>query len=509
MEARAESPGTNIISWNSFSRQFIDPPAFTLLPLPDAVEYRAVIVQGGKSFEVRSDKPFLSLASVWPELEPKRFELAIEWRDEDGKAVWSEESTRVKAPDWQGMTEPPKDWAASADRNISFLIDAAESAPTTYREEGVPVWFWNAHGPGPDGEPPRRAVAYPSLHMPLFIRAFVAHARAERSNSKEAERLARLCGEWLLRNRRPEGGRLPLFPYTAIADGKFADSGHEENSVNLLRASHMGCGLVALYEFNGDERFLDYACHIADVTMTFQGFDGSFPYRVDPRTGEATEQYTCHAAEFVALVDAISAHRFDGGRARAAKRAVDWLLAYPLQTHNWKAGYEDVAATEPYGNLENWSALYLIRYLCRHNDEDPRYLPAAEELNRWVEDQFVAFGPDDAIKVKCPTPLVMEQYVCYWPMEVHTGNWILALLELHGATGKRVYLDKAMAAGNAIARSQLDNGELSTWGVDVKTGKPPTHRANWYGCNAFATEALYKLDAYVKTSAPAARRTER
>ena len=47
-------------------------------------------------------------------------------------------------------------------------------------------------------------------------------------------------------------------------------------------------------------------------------------------------------------------------------------------------------------------------------------------------------------------PLVFEQYICWWPMEVHAGYYLLANLELHKATGEQTYLDKAKATGNAI-----------------------------------------------------------
>ena len=32
-------------------------------------------------------------------------------------------------------------------------------------------------------------------------------------------------------------------------------------------------------------------------------------------------------------------------------------------------------------------------------------------------------------------PVVLEQFVCYHPMDAHTGNWILSLLALHRASG--------------------------------------------------------------------------
>lgn len=88
-------------------------------------------------------------------------------------------------------------------------------------------------------------------------------------------------------------------------------------------------------------------------------------------------------------------------------------------------------------------------------------------------------------------------------MEGHTANWILALIELHKATGKRIYLDKAQAAANAICHEQYENGELSTWGRDYQTGASASDTnprlKNWYNANSFADLSLYKLALYVKT----------
>ena len=322
------------------------------------------------------------------------------------------------------------------------------------------------------------------------------HSQQKRPQQDEARRLAQITGDWLMTNRRPDNGTLPLFPYSTISKGKF-EGDVDGTAINLMRTTSVGEAMVRLYRDTGNEKYLDYACHIADKTMDHQLADGSFPYRVDPVTGRVVEQYTCHAIEFATLVDAIEPLRPDPKRAAAARRAVDWMLAHPVANHHWQAAFEDVREKPAYSNLENWSALYLIRHLCRHGDEDPSYVSTAEAVNRWVEDQFVVFGVDASIDVRCPTPLVIEQYACNWPMEVHSANWILALIELHKATGKKVYLDKAMAVGNAICASQSPNGELSTWGVDVRTGKPVNNQSNWYGCNAFGSEGLYALAAYV------------
>jgi hypothetical protein len=75
----------------------------------------------------------------------------------------------------------------------------------------------------------------------------------------------------------------------------------------------------------------------------------------------------------------------------------------------------------------------------------------------------------------------------------------LSLIELHKATGRRIYLDKAKAAANAICAEQYENGEFSTWGRDFKTGESPANHPNWYNAGAFSDWALYSLTQYAKT----------
>jgi hypothetical protein len=485
-----------ITSWNAYSKQFIDPPVFRVLPLAGTADYRALVRQNDRNWIVSSRSPTLSLAKIWPRLNTGKFSLTLQCMARDGRVSRTETGTRVKAPDFKGFKERPADWAAAADRNIAYLINANEHASVAYREPGVPVWIWAAT--------PSHNLSYPCITINNLTWAFLAHVENRGPQSSEALQLARAGADWALEHRQPNTGALPLFPYSTVSLGKFG-GGVEGDAVNLLRASWLAISFVDLYAVTRHEPHLDYARHIADTTVKFQNADGSFPYRVNPRTGAVVEQYNCSAMEFVELAEKLEPFGHDDRRALAAQRALDWMLACVCTTHNWKAAYEDVGETRFYSNLSQMPVLPLIRYLCRHKDEDPEYLPKAVELNRWVEDQFVAFGPDDeASPVRVKGPQVFEQFLCWRPMDGHTANWILALIELHKATGKRIYLDKAQAAANAICAEQYPDGQFSTWGRDYQTGKslddetdPP--RRNWFNGNAFADWALYKLTLYCKT----------
>jgi hypothetical protein len=522
--AATDDGPSRIVSWNAYSVQFIDPPVFRLLPLPGTKVYRAVVERDGKTWQVEAAAPRLDLASIWPRVPAKAFTLTLTWLDATGHVLAEENSRRIKAPDWSGLHEPPADWTAAADENIAYLIRVADAGRAPYREPGVPVWIWSAASPCP--EPTRASLgpgfdipayreyfayrhrlwpeghgeSYPGCIVPAIITGMLAHARAGRPQADRALALARAAGDWTLAHRLPDSGPLPLFPFSTIAGGKYF-GGIEAHNVIPLRASWIGLSLVKLFEATNDRRYLDYAAHIAKVTAGFQAPDGSFPYRVDPRDGKVTEAFCTGGIQFTLLVDALAPHGAAGpDLLMASERAVQWMIAYPAQTNNWQGGYEDIAEARPYRNLTHWEAQLLIWYLCRHADRDPSYLPLARRLLRFVEDQFVLFGPEsEAHPVPVKGPLVFEQYACWWPMEGHTGYYIQSLLALHRATGDRAFLDKAEAAANAICAQQFADGSISNWGTRwLENGRPRGEPCghNWYNTNAIASASLYMLEEY-------------
>ncbi len=487
----ADSPQSYILGSNAFSKQFVDAPTFRLLPIPGVAEYRASIKQGTDEWTVSSTTPQVALDTIWDKVATAKFALTLRWIDAQGVVLREETSERAKAPDFEGFNEPAVDWSAAADRNIAYLIHESDHNTTApYHEPGVPVWIWAAT--------PKHEASYPCITINNVIWAFLAHIKNGGPQSDEAMRLARVSADWALDHCQPDSGALPRFPYSTITKGQFGGS-VEGEAVNLLRASWFAMSFVDLYAATKHEPYLAYARHIADTTVAFQNADGSFPYRVNPKTGAVVEQYNCSVMEFVELVEKLEPYGFDARRAMAAQRALEWALAYVCTTNNWKAAYEDVGETRFYTNLSQMPAQQLIRYLCRHKNENQAYLPEAIRLNRWVEDQFVDFGPANASSpVRVKGPLVFEQFVCWWPMDGHTANWILSLIELHKATGERIYLDKAQAAANAICAEQYENGEFSTWGRDYETGESPAKHDNWYNAGAFSDWALYTLAQYVK-----------
>jgi len=506
---------TKIVSWNAYSRQFIDPPTFKLLPMPKVVKYTAQVQQGEQTWTIESDTPILSLTSVWPQMKTKLFTLNFKWIDKLGNALATENSIRVKAPDWQGLNEPDANWLAAADRNMNYLIYTAWQGQAPYSEPNVPLWIWSCASPTVTPKPwvgsfPNGLhLGYPCITINNYIWGLLAYIERNGPKKEEALHLARLTADWGLKNRRPDHGALPLFPYSTISNGQFS-GGNEGDHVNLLRASWLGLSYVDLYRATDNHAYLDYARHIAQTTMKYQRADGSFPYRIHPETGAVSEYYTPAAVEFAILARALEPFCFNPDLAMAAQRAINWTINYVCTSNHWKAVYEDVATRPHFSNLSGYEIQILIHFLCRYKDENPAFVPLARSLNRFLEDQFVLFGPESEAFIH-PTkkllrmkgPLVFEQFTCWYPMDGHTGFWIQTLIELHKATGNKIYLDKARAAANAICALQFDDGQFSTFGMryyregtivsDAETG------FNWYNCNAIAAKGLYALDKYLKS----------
>ncbi|OPZ97127.1 MAG: hypothetical protein BWY71_01714 [Planctomycetes bacterium ADurb.Bin412] len=506
---------TKIVSWNAYSRQFIDAPTFKLLPMPKVTKYTAEVKQGQQSWQVKSDTPFLSLETIWPQMENKIFTLNFQWLDQAGTSLAAENSIRVKAPDWQGLQEPDADWRGAADRNMEYFIHTAWHGKAPYREPDMPVWIWSCASPTvthdywtgdfPDGYP----MSYPCNTHALFIGGLLIYADHGRPQSEEAMRLARITADWNLKNRLPDSGAVPLFPYSTITNGQFG-GGNEGAHITLLRASLLAIAYVDIYRATQHQPYLDYAIHIAKTTAKFQREDGSFPYRIDPQTGAVSEQYTPAAADFAALVYALEPYYYDPDLTMAAQRAIYWTIAQVCTSSYWKGVYEDVFPWPPFSNLSGGETQLFIRLLCQLKEQDPAFVPLARQLNRFVEDQFVIFSSESEAFIHpvkgllhVKGPLVFEQFVCWYPMEAHAGLWIRTLIELHKATGEPVYLEKARAAANAICALQFEDGQFSTLGMryyqDGKIISDKETGFNWYNCNVAASMWLYTLDAYVKS----------
>ncbi|HXF62925.1 MAG TPA: hypothetical protein VNK95_14975 [Caldilineaceae bacterium] len=486
----------SLTGWNVYATRFVDAPVWTWEAPAGTASYRVQVATAhDEARTYHSAQPIFDMAPLWAQIPHGPVDLLIAGLDGDGNEVCTALHKRfAKAPGFAGDEQEALDWPAAVRRNIAYLLAPARDEVKDY-EQGLPRSCWSSFEDSVTGQ--RAHLAYPALHHPSFILAFLLFAEhfPEDSLAPEARRQARQYGDWLLHNRLPAGWVCGLFPYSTIEEGRFA-GGIEGRSITLFRAARAGEAMVALYQACGDPAYLDYARHLANRFVHLQRADGSWPYRVDPETGAVTEEYTSNAVTPARLFGLLEEIEPSPVYAEARQRAMAWVLANPVQTQLWQGMYEDVGEQKPYANLQHWDANETIRYLLHYRQERPDAVETAERLNRYIEDQFVVWQWEESpVTVRCPTPTVLEQYLCYYPMEVHTGNWLLSLLMLHQATGETGYLRKGVAAANAIVRGQQPSGAFSTWGNDRRFGRP-LRTTDWPGCNACAATALLRWAHY-------------
>ena len=482
------------VGWNAYCTRFVAAPKLEWEPFCEVDRYRVRLADPA---EVIVDdvvrEPRWDLAAVWDRVPCGNIDLLVQALDGAGGLVAPSLHRRFyKGPAWDGVAQEPMDWRAAVARNIAYLLEPAQDKVEPY-EEGLPRFCWSSVEDS--GSRQRLHYTFPALHHPSYVFAFLNYAEQfpSAANAEEARRQAREYGDWLLKYRHPAEYACSLFPFSTIVEGAY-EGGCEGNSITLFRAARAGEAMLYLHRAFGEQKYLDYALHLGRVFARLQNPDGSWPYRIDPRTGEVKEEYTSNAmspARFLEdLGRALGLGEFDG----AAAKATAWMLENPVKTSLWQGQYEDVTIAPPYANLENWDVNETIRYLTAHAGEDAGYVEIARRLNAYIEDQFVLWGEEDDF-VKCPTPTALEQYRCYHPMECHTGHWLLSLIALHQQTKDETYLHRAIAAANSILKGQHPSGAFSTWGRDRRFGDP-LNSWDWPGCNAVAGSALMILQKY-------------
>lgn len=493
-------PGRVITFWgpSAASPRFVRPPVLRWHPVELATRFEVAAADHDQVvWRGETTTPEVDLAPAWPALPPGPVDVLVRGFDDDDHEVSARGHRRFwRVPGFDGVLQQPADWNAGIHAAVEHLVGPARDQVYDY-EEGAPRSVWSSFEDTVTGL--RGQLGFPSLHNPSFVLALLAYAERFPTGplAPIAERQAFAYGRWLLDHTLPDDWRCAGLSPSTVERGQVGGL-VEGGNITLFRSARVGEAMLRLFAHTGDEAYLARARRIADVLLDLQNDDGSWPYRVDPKTGAVADSYTSAAITPIRLFAMLEPlDGVDSERLRAARRRAEgWLLAGPISDGRWEGMYEDVPSVEPWTNLQNWDTNETIRYLLDPDCDLPDRVGHAEALNAYIEDQFVVWGPEvSPVTVRCPAPTVIEQYRCYHPMEVHTGNWLASLLALHRATGDDGYRAKGVAAANAIIAGQHGPGALSTWGFDTRFGVPLLPR-DWPGCNAVAISALLHWSAY-------------
>lgn len=504
-------PANKIVfkGWNAYSTRFVNPPKYDWDPVPNVVKYRigvASIYQKKAAWYETTGSEF-DFSPIWATLPMGRVDLRVCALDKDGKHLTNGQHRKLffKVPGWNGDEQRPMDWEKVIEQNIRYLLLPRQDYKRPFEKEDDPRFLYSATE-SQTGQ--RVEITYPSRDAVILYSLYLFAAYyPDHELTAEAKRQGEIYGRWLLENHMPEDYVYSKFPFTTLLNG-ITDENYggsiEGKEITIDMAADIGSGMVRMYKETKDEKYLNYAKELADVFVKNQKADGSWPARVNPKTGtsDSPDDYGVSAVrigKFIAEIERITTKQ---QYTNARKKAMKWILENPVKTNRWQSFFEDVGYQQPYRNLSPMDAMYFIRFLLHFKDQIPDAVKIAEKVNVFVEDQFVIWNNEYSnIEIHSPTPMVMEQYGCYTPMDAHTGNWVLSLAALHNATGNEDYLKKAVAAMNAISKTMYNNGELSTtwtWAIDQRFGTPLWGN-NWACAGALTAHCMMEFNRYYKS----------
>ena len=352
--------------------------------------------------------------------------------------------------DGNGQLLPLQSYDETIRRGMSFLLDDHRKcfkgpAETLIDEHGLTqapwVYYSNLQQDGtPFPNAPDGFVSYPAFHHALFIRTFIGYWRL--TKDERALTGAIHLADWNIAHSTPADWPYARLPWSTFAEKK-PGGFRDKNGLMPDKAAIMALAYLQLYETTREERFHIAAQAIGTTLSLRQRPNGTWPFRVDPKTETVIEEYTSSVIYAVRLFEALD--KLSGTQRYQANRdhAWNWLVNGPIKTKDFRGFYEDIPAS-PQGRT-NYDCLDTIRYLLAKRTAQNGYLEMAKDLNQWIEKTFL-----DKIAGFAPAEGIREQLQCNVVMGIHSLNWAEMLLELARATGDETMRQRALQTANYV-----------------------------------------------------------
>lgn len=500
--------------WTGHSRRFINAPTFAFEPVAGALSYVSEVIDDFHDMRnVTNDGPVVSLGGVWRNLPVGYVTVICRGVGRDGKVIGEGGRRTV----WKKASFDPMryekaklDYGLARTRIFESYLGLEQTRHLAKTGE-IDLDSYPLNG-------------YPSKMLSAEIVGicdFIASKTMSDADSEPLKDLARKAGDFLIGYSVPAGGPLEFLPRTYHERGsEYGRFKGEQDRIFLVYPAKAGLALIVLFRTVKDCKYLEAAKRIARTYLKLQEKDGTWPVQLNATTMERYSKNRLVPLECMLFLEALYAETGDGSYRAASDRAFGFLENGPLRDWNWEGQFEDGAngKVTTHKNLSNFPANMMASYLVRRFPNDPVRLAQAEELCRFVEDQFVDWEPpyahgrsadeygcadDGTWKWFCAptdhwcTPVVLEQYSCYVPVSASSAKTIHTLLDMYEVTRKTVYIDKARALADAQTRMVEEDGFINTW--SVKGVRRDDHRHHmWINCTMEIMTALGRLSELEK-----------
>ena len=485
--------------WNAQASQFMFTPSFEFALVPGCKRYRFTATDCNKTqhtFEAES--PMSLLTPIWGDLPEGIVELKVEALDERGEP-WILAGARsfYKCAPYPGPDYyPPKARSYRACAQMAYR----------YVFEQPFVQYWLDHDV-PD--PEYTFHVYPSKTFSSVIQAMIRYAQLEPAQAKDAMQIAIKAADYLISITFPDDAPLAGLPPTYSVE--FRKNGTKkleeyDNEAALARMdglmimypADVGLAYLKLEAATGEARFFEAAKRIAAYFEKTVLPNGSWHLFLSVKTGQSISANYCTSSSIVRFMHAMYQRTNEEIWHTLEQGMHDYLVEKCLKPYNWEGQFEDSDLSANYSNLAHYPALDMMEYLLDHRDSDPCAMEEAEDILRFVEDQFVIWknfapwnhkesGKHGTDISQWFSPAGLEQYQWLMPIDASTSHIMMGFLAMYEVKKDPLLLAKACTLADMLTRMQ-----------NPKTGMIPTH---WMRSTCIEDGGNFWINCLIATAA--------
>ena len=473
---RPGKPG-EVPFWNHYAFRFIYAPAFDYDNVDGAVEYRYDLFSEADSttYSFTDTVPYSPLSPIWCDVPVGYFDIKVTGISADGEDLGlAGEGRYWRASPFNGEYHTPP--VMPYDESARIALD------TLMNKYWVQSWLKE-----PTTHPDYTLYRYPTKILSALIIGAITHSRLHEGESvaDSSKKIAVTVADYLLGLRFEPGTyweyHTPTYKGYWIGQRKGKNHDHmQEYNIMTIYGVDAGNAWLDLYDFTGDEKYLDAAKRVAQTFVKRQLPNGSWYLYVNHETNEPYVDLIVIPTQIINYYDRLADDYGVEGLDESKRRALEWIENNTLKTFDWQGQFEDIKPRAPYQNLSREQACDYANYLMKYGADKQENIDLAEELIRFAEDQFVIWEqPIPKVINKNSThpvhsswnwitPSVQEQYVFWMPVGRSAAIMIDTFWQAYLTTGKEIYLAKAKSIANSFTVMQkANNGDYNTFFIDV------------------------------------------
>ncbi|MDO9255112.1 MAG: hypothetical protein Q7U54_06330 [Bacteroidales bacterium] len=471
--------------WNEKAIMFKYAPSFQndktswIIPSPKYYRYSAFSFTDNQYYTFTANSPYEALSPIWNKLPNGEVYLKVEAVSEDEKDIilaGSRLFTKT-ASFYPPYPEAKYSYNEAFDKGLHFI----------YNQLHIQNWLKTGK---PDHEA-HKLYCYSALEVGSVINAMLLYDKCFPKNDT-ALAIALKAADYIIANAEPTGSPLAFFP--KVYEGTDMFAGNYKGEVIMTEPASTGTTFLELYDRTGNKKYLDAAVGIAETYIKTQLPSGTWFIRIYKETGLPASPELCVPMKIVNFLTILAEQYHYTGYVKVIDSAMDWIWDNPMKTYNWTGQFEDVAAHKPYQNLTKYEASWFAQYLLKKSEKDTAYISLARELIAFCEDQFVVWDNPGIYdnwgnsSQRWHTPAVLEQYMCYVPIDASADQMINTFFLAYEKTNQAIYREKALALANSLVNAQADNGMIPTFWV-------PGFEEFWNNCMVSSLTMLERFSA--------------